>query len=209
MTLCTHLPPLISPKCLKFSPDGNELYCAGSGRVIAAWDISSPKSKPKSVEFKGHMAAIKCLDIGKKKAVSGGLDRTVRVWARLGAKEVTRFTGHKGTLLSVSLSPDEETVASSGKDGIVRIWEADTAIQFHKIMGYNHSYDTNVLKFSPDGSLLAGGSNDDAIRGESERGAKAKGGAESETTNRILRLILRRAARSEAARSEATVLHEQ
>ena len=34
------------------------------------------------------------------------------------------FKEHKGTLLSVALTPDCEIVASSARDGSVRVWEA-------------------------------------------------------------------------------------
>ncbi|GMH51643.1 hypothetical protein TL16_g01052 [Triparma laevis f. inornata] len=155
--------------CLKYNSLGSVLYSAGQDKVVTAWRVQGDDCEGIFM-LKGHSAGVCCLDVGreegekKKILVSGSFDQTVRVWDLSTKHVISCFKEHKGTLLSVALSPDSETVASSAKDGTIRIWEALSAVQFHKIVGFNHSYDSNALRFSPDGSMLAGGSNDDAVR---------------------------------------------
>jgi WD40 repeat protein len=48
-------------------------------------------------------------------------DTTVRVWDVATAKEVRRFTGHKGIVRSVAVTPDGKYVVSGNSDKTVRI----------------------------------------------------------------------------------------
>ncbi|GMH67959.1 hypothetical protein TrST_g4181 [Triparma strigata] len=149
--------------CLSYNEEGTALFSAGQDKTITSWKVDSLKTDS-LYHLKGHQAGISCIDVGKDILVSGSLDQTVKVWDLKEKHQITSFKEHKGTLLSVALTPDCETVASSARDGSVRVWEARTGLQFHKIVGFSHSYDTNILSFSPDGSMLAAGSNDDAVR---------------------------------------------
>jgi len=56
--------------------------------------------------------------------VSGGEDRTVRVWdIRSGAEAIT-LHGHGGAVWSASFSPDGRKIISSSYDRTVRVWDS-------------------------------------------------------------------------------------
>lgn len=57
-----------------------------------------------------------------RKAISGGLDHTVRVWEVESGKEVACLEGHTEVVSSVALSPEGHLAASGSSDRTVRFW---------------------------------------------------------------------------------------
>jgi len=72
------------------------------------------------------------------------------------------MTGHTAPVLHVSFSPDGQTLASGGGDGIVRFWDAFMSMPKHICKGH----DSHVLctAFSPDGKLFASADRKGEIR---------------------------------------------
>jgi len=82
----------------------------------------------------------------------------VKVWRveESGISPVATYTGHSDEVSSVAWSPDGSRIASGSLDGIVQVWEAETAKQILTYRG--HLLDgIQVLKvaWSPDGSRIA------------------------------------------------------
>jgi WD40 repeat protein len=91
-------------------------------------------------------------------------DCTVRLWDLASGKEVRNLSAERGGYYDVCFSPDRRTLACCGVR--IRIWETKTYQVIHEFG------DTAVLKcgwihclaFSPDGKILAAGSQDGVIR---------------------------------------------
>jgi WD40 repeat protein len=57
--------------------------------------------------------------------LSGGKDRTLRLWDVAGGKEVGRLVGHTSAVTCLAASPDGRRALSGGKDKTVRYWDLD------------------------------------------------------------------------------------
>ena len=82
---------------------------------------------------------------------SGGLDATVRIWDIGTGKIRRRLIGPNNWVLSVAFSPDGQTLASGGTDGIV-LWDVSTS-EVRQRIGDQDS--VSSVAFSPNGNTLA------------------------------------------------------
>jgi hypothetical protein len=76
--------------------------------------------------------------------------------------EKNRLQGHKGSVNSVSYSPDGKTLASGSFDKTVKLWEVETGKLLQTLKG--HEGFVNSVSYSPDGKTLASGSWDNTVK---------------------------------------------
>ncbi len=73
-----------------------------------------------------------------------------------------RWRAHASEVLSVTFSPDGLTLASTGNDKMVRIWDPVTTQPLLMLKG--HEAPVHAAAFSRDGTILATGSHDGRIK---------------------------------------------
>jgi WD40 repeat protein/serine/threonine protein kinase len=87
----------------------------------------------------------------------------VLVWDLEKTAETTRtLAGHSRLVQAVALSRDEETIASAGEDGTVRIWSAVTGKLLRTLEG--HVGSVHAVSIHPDGKRVASGGEDATLR---------------------------------------------
>jgi WD40 repeat protein len=80
----------------------------------------------------------------------------------LASHVVLRLAGHTTPLIGVVYSPDGKRLATIGKDGTVKVWDAATGRELLNLPGTTplaDSYGPQRLAISPDGALLASSDN--------------------------------------------------
>ena len=95
--------------------------------------------------------------------VSGGDDRTVKLWDIQTGAAIRIFNGHTSQVHSVSISPDGATIASGSQDSMIYLWDVQIGECHCVIKGHNGSI--NSVEFSPTNSqLLISASDDHTLR---------------------------------------------
>ena len=143
---------------LAFTPDGNTLVSAGDDHVIRLWRTADG-ALAKTLE--GHTKAIWILEVSPdgKSLFSGGDDHGARLWDL--DKGTSRELPAVDMVYSGSFSADGRLLAWSAGDATARLMSlADGTIRTFA----GHRAVTRMVALSPDGSVLATGSDDQTVR---------------------------------------------
>ena len=162
-----------------FSPDGKTLVSCTSYN-IRLWDVITGeelhtltwyadidtdlfKSSINSVAFSPDGALL----------ASGACDDTISLWDVSTGRELCTRTGHTDDVTSVAFSPDGSVLASGSWDDTIKLWDVATGRELSTLSGGGNTNpnvswlssggDVDSVVFSPDGSILASGSDSGEI----------------------------------------------
>ncbi len=143
-----------------FSPDGLHFAAASYVGVGRIWDRQTGSLR---FELQGHSRQIRSITFsrdGLRLATSSG-DETVRLWDARTGRPLSQLSGHDGWVQSVAFNGNGSRIASGGFDRTARIWDTGSSSEIAKfalpgVFGR--------IAISPDGSLLAAGSDSERER---------------------------------------------
>ena len=154
--------------CAKVSPDGRYLAVALLDSTIQVFHADSLKF---ALALYGHALPALAFDISSDGAllVSGGADKSVRVWGLDFGDCHRSMRGHSDSVTAVSFVQGTHHVFTASKDGTVRFWDADAWQNLLVLEGFGGGSGGSgaelwCLSLSPDGSLLLAGGADRAVR---------------------------------------------
>lgn len=106
----------------------------------------------------GHSQIIKAVAASPdgRFVITGGLDRTARLWDAATGAELKVFAGHTGDVTALAFSPDNRFAISASQDNTARLWDLTTGAQvalFTTPARESRKGLTSVA-FSPDGRLV-------------------------------------------------------
>jgi hypothetical protein len=129
---------------------------------VVVWDRSSAAPIIESEE--SHTGAVSVLRVvpGRSLFVSGGEDRTVRLWTADQATLERTYRGHAAPITALEAAPNGRAFASGGADGQIRVWSVSSSRTLRSFRG--HKGQVNALAFTPAGDALASAGADGSIR---------------------------------------------
>ena len=165
---------------VSFSPDGKTIVSGSEDKTIKLWDMTTGKDLR---TLNGHQDSVLIVSFSPdgKTIVSGSGDKTIKLWNVADGKELRTLSEHQDVVSSVSFSPDGKTIVSGSDDNTIKLWNVtmDNALrtlsehQFwiptELITCVGSDYDCkdpyiNSVGFSPDGKMIASGSNNNSIK---------------------------------------------
>jgi WD40 repeat protein len=154
---------------VSFSPDGRILASGDSGGTIRLIDVLTHKRLGRPL--RGSSTSIWDLAFSPDGRILAANDGTgVRLWDVRTHRRLRLLSAHTDDIGSLAFSPDGRLLASGGRDGAIILWDARGHSGFSQLLRppvaappltYPHA--VSSLAFSPDGRLLASGSNDHTI----------------------------------------------
>ncbi len=157
---------------LAFAPDGTLASGAGGGyeeRSVPAevklWDASGDVAQRTLSGPDRSVSALAFTRDGQRLAV--GSISTVAVWKRDSSHPLWTVKGHGHSVSSVSFSPDGTLLASSGSDGMIKVWDAATGnpVWARGPLWPDSGPDQEThVAFAPDGQTLASVGSDGLLK---------------------------------------------
>lgn len=152
---------------MDFDPKHGTLAIAGSSGNISILNVSTPNLVKTLAGHENNVKAVAYSGDGKH-LVSGGIDRTVRIWEAKTGQEVGRLHGHLQGVRAVAYCRRRPYLASGSYDSTARLWEIEIKLQAVKVREKHtlkgHEGPVYSLAFCPSRSELATGSTDGTIR---------------------------------------------
>ena len=133
------------------------LFTAGLIFIVASSGMCAAE-KPEIFLQLGHSAAVHSVAFSPdgRYILSGGHDRTLKLWDVSTGKELRSFGGN---ITSTAFSPDGRYILSGSIAGTPKLWDVETGRELHTFDGYPSTVES--VAFSPDGRFALSGSRGD------------------------------------------------
>ena len=164
--------PAAAPQSLAALPAGPAALAVTADRKLVATGTADgkillidPVAGKTVATLTGHAGAVTSLAFNTNgtRLVSGGADKTVRVWDRAAAKQVAQGTA-AAPVVAVALHPNGTTAVSTGADGKVAVWEtAEAELKTERSIEGNTTAISSLL-FHTDGNTIYTGAADGTVR---------------------------------------------
>lgn len=149
---------------LAINTDGSRLVSSSHDGTAIVWDVETGQRLFTLSDQIGRVNSVDFSPDGKMLATATE-DTTVNLWDAVTGRRLATLVGHaEGNIgnvfdgvVDIEFSPDGARVATAGADGMAKVWDVETGAELISFMGHPEGYGLTVVTFSPDGTLLAVG----------------------------------------------------
>ena len=152
----------IRPICWAISPDGSLLAEGSSNEPVTLWKLPQGEKfgeldsgKPNNLSFSpsGQYLVVASNDQGVSH---------LGVWDVSSKKRVAETTPHSQQMVGLAISPDNELLATTSSDQLVRLWNLIDLSPIATLQG--HENEVWKVNFSPDGKTLVSSGKESFVR---------------------------------------------
>ena len=150
LTTLKHTPPRSGPSHINsvaFSPDGELLASSGYQSVIL-WDVDRWR-KLTTLKHDDWVHDIVFSPNGQLLAAVNG--KQMKIWDVKKRKIITQLEGDANWIGAIAFSPDSQTFASGGSEGIIKLWSVS---DWKETGNIKENSSVSDLAFSPNGKYL-------------------------------------------------------
>ena len=127
--------------------------------ILLSFIKISHSQELETVIQRGHLGAVKITAFSPdgKYLVTGGRDRTAKLWEIATGREMRTFLGHEGTVQALCFTPDGKYIATGSTDNTVKLWNILNA---ELIRTYKVKDRVTSIDFTSDGKYIVIGGYD-------------------------------------------------
>jgi len=125
----------------------DKLHVSSLPAELGIWDCDR-RSPPAILTLRGHKWTVISVALAPdgRTALSGCLDKTVKLWDLATGNEIRTLTGHTDMVCCAALAPDARTALSGSNDGTLKLWDVATGKELRTLSGQ-----AGHVAFAPDG----------------------------------------------------------
>ena len=146
-------------RAVAVSPDGASAISGSFDTSAIRWSMQK-NAADQVLRF--HESAVNAVAfIDKERQATGGEDGKIAIWKNGNPAPERTFEGHTAPIVSLTVSPDGNTIASASWDRSIRLWPLNGG-EARTLNG--HDQNVNGVAFSRDGTFLASAAYDATVR---------------------------------------------
>jgi RNA polymerase sigma factor (sigma-70 family) len=132
---------------LAVSPD-SRLFAAIGRASMRVWDLASRKEL--AANDKAHRADVDQIAAATNLVATGSNDHSLRLWDITTGQQRFKLS-HDSWVLAIALSPDGNTIGSTGHDDTSVLWDVASGRALHRLAGHGASGGASrAVEFTPD-----------------------------------------------------------
>ncbi|MDH4196840.1 MAG: WD40 repeat domain-containing protein [Candidatus Aminicenantes bacterium] len=153
----------VNLRTLAFSRSGHWLGAGGEGSRLFLWETGTWKGGDLRLQKVGEGSVAAAVDFSpdEQRVAIGFNDSTLIMVDVKKRRELHNWFIRDASVHDLKFSPGGDVLATAQDDGIVYLWDAESASRLEELRG--HSGRPLALAFSPDGTVLATGGEDRRI----------------------------------------------
>ncbi|XP_058486941.1 uncharacterized protein LOC131460437 isoform X3 [Solea solea] len=148
--------------CVDYSPNGENAISSSDDDCIVLYDMQEGRMKRTLFSKKYGVDLIRYTHGDAQQVVysSNKINDTIRYLSLSDNKYIRYFSGHMARVISLSMSPVDDTFISGSLDKTIRIWD----LRCPDCQGLANPLGNPVCSFDPDGLIFAAGVESEAIK---------------------------------------------